>query len=756
MPCAKGPASVVLVFVVAAALGAGPVALEYPSAVLDLYDADQNCWRGMDAEGLWRDDGDGPGVPVVPEQWLIGPPPSDLSAVTFPADHWVHLGYSGRIVDNDGNDILIVESGRVGEQALIFLTDGADQEYVAGLAEAMDSSEQALTHIAIDLAGIPIPFEPRGLRVVAVDLGGGSPGFDLASIQACVSHDGSGKACCPNPVSQARDVPSDVVLRWTPCDSASKEVVYFGEVESEVRSGTSDVRYPVESPGANAFAPPALHLGQTYYWRVDEITGGDTGRAQPDDVWSFTVTDRIIVDDFESYDLLDDYLYLSWPVRGWAWTSLAWDIIRSCHQSMLLEYHYDAVYFAETFRRFDPPQDWTRNGAAVLEVMLHGKSGNDIDGQLYLTLSDGTAEQFVQYQGDMDVLAQERWYAWQIALDDFDDIDLTHVDNMAIGLRPLVPEPSRRSKGTIYIDDICLRPRLCRADRRGVADVTADCTVDYRDLEQMSSNWLQGGWLTLPVAVPNDPVLWYRFDGNAKDSAGHADGVVHGRPVYAAGVHGQALHFMNQGDTVTVSDAAAVFAGIRDALSIAFWQYGDDSRHVNDTICCSNFVYGQSNPAIAVNLGLWRNPGQYRWDCGFPWSLENRLAGHHRYKREWAGRWNHWVFTKDIHAGRNGRMEIYLNGALYANRTGTDSPIENITSFEVGSGWYGHYDGLMDEFQIYDYALSAAEAAYLATNGTGRLDEPLAVPADLDADDRVDLRDFAVLADQWLETSLWP
>jgi hypothetical protein len=275
----------------------------------------------------------------------------------------------------------------------------------------------------------------------------------------------------------------------------------------------------------------------------------------------------------------------------------------------------------------------------------------------------------------------------------------------------------------------------------------------------MSSDWLHGRSFTLAVAAPNEPVLWYRFDDNVKDSAGSADGEVHGRPAYAPGVHGQALHFMNQGDAVTISDAAGVFAGIRDAITVAFWQWGDDSRHVNDTVCCSDFVYGQSNPVIAVNLGLWRKPGQFRWDCGSPWSMENRLAGHHQSKSEWTGRWNHWVFTKDVRSGsdgQTGRMEIYLNGALYSRRTGTDSPIENVTSFEIGSGWYGYYDGLIDEFQIYDYALSAAEAAYLATNGTGRLSDPPAWPADLDADHRVNLRDFTILADQWLQTGLWP
>jgi len=253
-------------------------------------------------------------------------------------------------------------------------------------------------------------------------------------------------------------------------------------------------------------------------------------------------------------------------------------------------------------------------------------------------------------------------------------------------------------------------------------------------------------------------------------------------------VYGQAIDFTSEGDSVTVPEAANVFSHTREAITVAFWQRGYDSTHLNDTVCCSNYVYGQSNPALAIHLGCWRNPGQYRWDCGFPWSFANRLAGRHRDKTEWAGRWNHWAFTKDVkwrgrpalasrgHPGlalagsemplrseiqrqdalATGRMEIYLNGELYDSRTGTDTPIAGITSFEIGAGWYGRYDGALDDFRIYDYALSPAEVAYVATRGTGLFPPPPNSPADLNADGTVNLRDLAALATEWFQTSLWP
>jgi hypothetical protein len=220
-----------------------------------------------------------------------------------------------------------------------------------------------------------------------------------------------------------------------------------------------------------------------------------------------------------------------------------------------------------------------------------------------------------------------------------------------------------------------------------------------------------------------------------------------------APVFGQAISFDGFDDSVSVDGAFELFSKINKKITIAFWQYGKDSPHHTDTVCCSNYIYGVQNPTIAINLGCWRQPGKYNWDCGYPWSFDNRLSGYHRSKADWTGRWNHWAFSKDAVAGT---MQIFLNGVLYDRRTGSDSPITGISSFEIGSGWYGRYDGLLDDFRIYDYVLSQAEIAYVATNGTGIFDLPLLSPADLYTDNRIDFHDFALLATAWLNNQVWP
>jgi hypothetical protein len=59
--------------------------------------------------------------------------------------------------------------------------------------------------------------------------------------------------------------------------------------------------------------------------------------------------------------------------------------------------------------------------------------------------------------------------------------------------------------------------------------------------------------------------------------------------------------------------------------------------------------------------------------------------------------------------------------------------------------------GKIDEVRIYSRALSGAEVAWLAGYTSA-----LSIPADLHQDGKIDFKDFAVLADSWLEELLWP
>jgi hypothetical protein len=102
-------------------------------------------------------------------------------------------------------------------------------------------------------------------------------------------------------------------------------------------------------------------------------------------------------------------------------------------------------------------------------------------------------------------------------------------------------------------------------------------------------------------------------------------------------------------------------------------------------------------------------------------------------------------------------ITLYLDGSAVAQNTqATLSPSDlGVTP----NNWLGRsqyivdagYVGVLDEFRIYKRALAGAEVAWLA----GRT-APFSIPADMHEDGVINFKDFAQLADSWLEELLWP
>ena len=96
-----------------------------------------------------------------------------------------------------------------------------------------------------------------------------------------------------SPADAETDVPRDVILAWTPGESINTHDVYFGtnfaDVNDAGRANTLDVLLS-QSQGTNTYDPPGrLDFGQTYYWRIDEVSAPPDSTVFKGDVWSFTV-----------------------------------------------------------------------------------------------------------------------------------------------------------------------------------------------------------------------------------------------------------------------------------------------------------------------------------------------------------------------------------------------------------------------------------------------------------------------------------
>jgi hypothetical protein len=69
--------------------------------------------------------------------------------------------------------------------------------------------------------------------------------------------------------------------------------------------------------------------------------------------------------------------------------------------------------------------------------------------------------------------------------------------------------------------------------------------------------------------------------------------------------------------------------------------------------------------------------------------------------------------------------------------------------------------GSVDDVRVYGYALSEGEVAYLATDGGAGIHTPINSPADLyqgeaPGNQWINFKDYALIADQYLEKLLWP
>ncbi|MHC4568623.1 MAG: LamG domain-containing protein, partial [Planctomycetota bacterium] len=112
-----------------------------------------------------------------------------------------------------------------------------------------------------------------------------------------------------------RDISS---LSWSAGDTAASHDVYFGTDRDAVAGADNAApEFQCNQTGTSlSLAGLAEFGGGDYYWRVDEVAADGTVTAGT--VWKFTVPDRLIVDDFESYNDINEgeegsnRIYLTW------------------------------------------------------------------------------------------------------------------------------------------------------------------------------------------------------------------------------------------------------------------------------------------------------------------------------------------------------------------------------------------------------------------------------------------------------------
>ncbi|MHC4475972.1 MAG: LamG-like jellyroll fold domain-containing protein, partial [Planctomycetota bacterium] len=161
-----------------------------------------------------------------------------------------------------------------------------------------------------------------------------------------------GVAWAPDPGDNETEVPRDVNLAWQPGDWVEKHDVYLGTDWDDVNDATTSSvpTYRGRQDPCEYDPPTDLAMDTTYYWRIDEVNTADPNLWKGS-VWTFTVANFVIIDDFEDYDDINR-VYFTWEdgqVNGTgSYIDLGIEPFSPAHtgdQSMLYTYDNTLTWF---------------------------------------------------------------------------------------------------------------------------------------------------------------------------------------------------------------------------------------------------------------------------------------------------------------------------------------------------------------------------------------------------------------------------
>lgn len=227
------------------------------------------------------------------------------------------------------------------------------------------------------------------------------------------------------------------------------------------------------------------------------------------------------------------------------------------------------------------------------------------------------------------------------------------------------------------------------------------------------------------------PMGYWAFDDNsipnlALDSSGNGHhGTLGGSATFTSSGGGRsgasgdrAMNFgaCENGAYVAVNDMAAGWfdaATSKNSVTFAFWIYGSaDQPCVNSAFHLTSASGGLGNWYIC-NAHLPWNDSIVYWDTG-GYDPNQRVSISLPDSTKWKGQWNHYAFIKN-----GSSKQIWLNGAKILDQSNTD-PLHTARSFYIGSGPGGiwSYGGLIDDFAVWDSALSTGQIQSLAAGST--------------------------------------
>ena len=583
-------------------------------------------------------------------------------------------------------------------------------------------------------------------------------------------------------------------LTWTAGTGATgKHRVYFGTSYADVNdANTSSPAYKGEQvlSDVNYSVPlTSVDFNGVYFWRIDE---NDSGAIVKGDVWSFSIFNYRVVDEFETYP---SYIELKdvWEdgsINGTGSSiGLETTNVQGGVQALRLNYSISSSpYISEANMICSAlpvcPNNWTAAGVKLLTISLHGDPS--FAEKVYAILeSNGGAHKGIVYYPEPNELRQGSWEYyrfWAIDLAQFSaqGVDLSNVTKLTIGVGNKA-SPTAGGSGTILVDTIQLQRPMC-LNRNGDADIDNDCTVNLYDLDVLANAWLLSSTVVTASAPTVGPVLWYKFDEGTGNDVADSSGNSHAGWNYA-GLWGGAGSGYDGSNCLNLSSALSNYVEVLDAAAVyntswgaectfSFWLKDAGQTDGNNTLL-------QVNRSDGTDRGpqVWNGAtGTMQWTCGYDANTlyrDSLLFGQNLNYSNPAHPLNRWVHYAFVKSASHRYMRVYQDGVIVAEDTVPGDKLDAAnayTYFCIGAWKYynynnsgsetgGYYDGLMDDFRVYNYALSPGEVLSLAVAGgtaTSPIIQPLLTPANINGDNVVNFKDLVIMANKWRQDALYP
>ena len=599
-------------------------------------------------------------------------------------------------------------------------------------------------------AGLITTFEQPGSR------GGLAVSYDADLDQTIVTADAAGmdlsKAWGPSP--SGAGAPVDSVLSWQAGDftnATQGHDLYFGTDVEAVPHATVDDPMGVYRgrQDANSYDPDELVLGQTYYWRVDQVDR-DSGEIHRGDVWSFTVQATLMIDDFDGYADWEAVLEV-WEEQGSAynWISTAFAAAGNALGVDLRP--EDGSGGALVLRR---DMDLTAYGVRALGFDFASDPNQGLVKEIYVELADASNTARVTIDDPL-IIHNRAWGLVDVDLGRFTGVNLSQIKGLALGV---TLSEAGTQRVTVYFDQLRLFPQRCVPERTLAGDLNGDCTVNADDLAILTDRWLEGTVEVVAAEPASQPSTWYTFNDVNGWTLGFDDlmGLAPATPSAGAtldlqgGFDGSgAIAFSGNGSYINVDDA--VFEGMAGpALTISLWVYGDPAFQpfANDAVFHATGAGG-----FIMQLMCPDSQGRVVFDHGI--APVDRVVWNQAGPADWEGQWNHYAVVKDA---TSGVQQIYHNGRLVAENANALQSTPASGGMRIGATNQPTpqrlYHGKVDEVRIYATVLPQSAILHLA--GGDRIRQAPVTGADINGDGVVDQADRDILEANMGKVQLWP